>query len=121
MKRIISLVVLLMALVACTDLSDVESRLDSLEQRVDGLEAAVAALRKAYDEGRIITAVMRSADGWLITFSDESTIDLVNGRDGADGKDGRDGTDGADGRDGIDGINGKDGRDGTDGKDGRAL
>ena len=119
MKRIISLVVLLMALVACTDLSDVESRLNSLEERVDGLEAAVAALRKAYDEGRIITAVTRSADGWLITFSDESTIDLVNGRDGADGKDGRDGKDGADGRDGIDGINGKDGRDGTDGKDGR--
>ena len=114
-----------MMLVCCTDLSDVESRLDILEQRVDGLESAVEALQKAYADGRIISDVSRSANGWTISFSDDSSIEVLNGVDGIDGKDGRDGIDGKDGRDGVDGkdghdgVDGKDGRDGVDGKDGR--
>lgn len=121
-KHYIALTLISALFAGCADLSGVESRLDALEQRVTDVESAVSALQRAMDEGRVITDVSRSADGWTLTFSDRSTIDVVNGRDGKDGEDGadgKDGRDGKDGKDGKDGLDGKDGRDGEDGKDGR--
>ncbi len=89
-----------------TDLSGIEADIKDLQGRVDALEAAVEALRAAYDDGKIISAVAPhpTKDGWLVTFSDNSTISLVNGRDGAAGADCAAGADGADGRDGLDAV-----------------
>lgn len=75
-------------------------------------------------ETKEIVSVTETADGYIITFSDGTTIEVKNGKDGKDGKDGQPGADGqpgtpgADGKDGVDGQPGKDGVDGKDGADG---
>lgn len=77
---------------SCTNLDDVNKRLDNLEEEVDDLQSALQALQTAYDDGKIVKGVSpltASKDGWKITFSDGSSIELQNGKDGADGK-GRD-------------------------------
>jgi len=83
------------------------------------------------EEGKTIVSVTPTDDGYIITFSDGTSIEVKNGKDGKDGVDGKDGADGqpgapgADGKDGKDGTNGKDGVDGqpgapgADGKDGK--
>ncbi len=60
-----------------------------------------------------IVSVEETADGYVITFDDGSTITLKNGKDGKDGVDGQPGAPGADGKDGKDGEDGKDGADGA--------
>lgn len=126
MKRLISFFVTISIFVfwtsSCTSLDEVNERIDLLEGRVTNLEDALAALQRAYNEGKIISSVdpvSEGVGGWLITFSDHSKITLLNGEDGKDGKDGKDGVDGKDGKDGTDGKDGADGKDGVDGKDGK--
>ena len=95
---------------SCTSLTDVENRLDNLETEVTEIKEAVSALQKAQEEGKSISSVEPSekpSGGWVITFSDGQSIELLNGTDGQDG------TDGADGQDGTDGADGQDGRDGV--------
>ena len=107
-KYILLLLLATLALVSCTDLDEVNSRLDQLETDVKDLKSALEALQRAYDDGKIISRVdpiNSETGGWKVTFSDNSTISLLNG---ADGKDGRDGEDGKDGLNGSDGINGLD-------------
>ncbi|MDE6300567.1 MAG: CotH kinase family protein [Muribaculaceae bacterium] len=106
--RIILIFLPLMA-VCCTNLDEINNRLDALETRVDRVEEAIASLRAAYDAGKIVTAVTPLADGWTIVFSDGSSINVYNGKDGQDGADGKDGQNGTDGKDGQDGADGKDG------------
>ena len=88
-------------LFSCTNLDEINNRLDDLENRVDRIEEAVASLRTAYEAGKIITAVKPISNGWEIQFSDNSVIDIYNGKDGANGADGADGINGADGADGL--------------------
>ncbi len=88
------------------DLSGIEADIKDLQERVDALETAVEALRAAYEDGKIISSVAPhpTKDGWLVTFSDNSSISLTNGRDGATGETGATGAAGSDGRDGIDAV-----------------
>jgi hypothetical protein len=98
---------------SCTNLDDVENRLDALEEEVSQIQDAIKALEDAYSDGKVILSVepsQKEEGGWVINFSDGTSIELLNG---ADGKDGLDGKDGADGKDGL---NGQDGKDGDDGK-----
>ena len=95
------LLTLCLLFAACTNLDEINNRLDDLENRVDRIEEAVASLRTAYDAGKIITSVAPIANGWVITFSDGSTIEVLNGIDGIDGVDGADGIDGVNGADGL--------------------
>ena len=94
---------------SCTNLTDVEDRLDALEEEVSQIQNAIEALNDAYDDGKVITSVepsQKEEGGWIVTFSDGTSIELVNGKDG---KDGENGNNGADGKDGADGADGKDG------------
>lgn len=86
-----------------TDLSGIEADIKDLQDRVGALEAAVEALRAAYEDGKIISAVAPhpTKDGWLVTFSDNSSIALTNGRDGETGATGAVGSDGRDGLDAV--------------------
>ncbi|MDE6126612.1 MAG: DUF4988 domain-containing protein, partial [Muribaculaceae bacterium] len=86
-----------------TDLSGIEADIKDLQDRVGALETAVEALRAAYDDGKIISSVAPhpNKDGWLVTFSDNSSISLVNGRDGDTGAAGATGSDGRDGLDAV--------------------
>lgn len=120
-KYCLLLLVALLSLASCADLDEVNSRLDRLEADVRDLQSAIEALQRAYNDGKIISRVDpidEGTGGWKVTFSDASTIRLINGADGHDGVDGKDGVDGEDGRDGQDGRDGHDGEDGHDGADG---
>lgn len=72
-------------LFACTDISGLESDIDKLNSRVTSLESALAALNKAHSENKLISSVTPTAsgDGWVITFSDQQTITVVNGANNA--------------------------------------
>ena len=62
--------------------------------RVNDLESAVAALQRAYETGKIITDIEKFEEGdggWIIVFSDNSTIALYNGAKGENGEQGDDG------------------------------
>ena len=86
---------------SCTNLDDVENRLDVLEDEVAQMQDAIKAMEDAYGDGKVILSVepsQKEEGGWVICFSDGTSIELLNG---ADGKDGLDGKDGADGRDGV--------------------
>lgn len=98
---------------SCTSLTEVEERLDYLEQEVGNIKEAVTALQKAQEQNKSVKSVEPSeseSGGWVITFTDGQSIELLNG---ADGKDGQDGSDGKDGQDGADGKDGQDGSDGV--------
>lgn len=109
-------------LTSCTDLSNVEDDIKDLQEQVTSLQKAVSALQVAYDSGKVIKLVEPLSngkrEGWRVTFSDNTFIDLLNGTGGKDGLNGQDGADGKDGLNGQDGTDGKDGLDGTNGKDG---
>jgi hypothetical protein len=93
-----TIIALLLCILAGCSYSD---DINSLKDRVSSLEDAVASLQQAFDDGKIITSVEESPQGYTITFSDGSAISLRHGSDGADGNNGSDGSDGSDGRDGI--------------------
>ena len=80
-------------LLSCTRIEDIENRLDVLEQKVGTLEQAVEALKTAYAAGKIIVSVDKIDDGHKVTFSDDTFIEIMNGKDGEDGEDGTNGAD----------------------------
>ena len=86
---------------SCTDLSDIENDVNQLKTDVENLKSTVEALQAAYDKGMLISSVsphsVDGKDGWLVTFSDLSTIQIFNGTDGKNGEDGKDGENGKDG------------------------
>lgn len=104
----ISVVSIMFIFSSCHRLDELSARLDKVEADVKDLKSAVAVLQDAYNQGKIIKSVTPLMDaragGWLITFSDNSTIRVENGVDGIDGANGSDGTNGIDGVDGKDGI-----------------
>lgn len=89
MKKFYSLLIIFACLFgACSDLSDINNRLDELEQDIIEIQDAIDALNKAYKDGKVIKSVEPSdndAGGYVITFSDGQTIDIINGKDGDKG------------------------------------
>lgn len=64
---------------------DYDSDIKNLQTQIDANAAAIAALKQAIANGSTITGVSPTADGYKITFSDGSSIDLANGKEGAQG------------------------------------
>lgn len=77
-------------LMACTDLTDVENDIKNLQEKVTNLEGAISSLQTAYQDGKIIKIVEaienEEEQGWKITFSDNSSINIINGKDGINGE-----------------------------------
>ena len=69
-------------LFSCSRIEDIENRLDVLEQKVETIEQAASALQAAFDAGKIITSVDASDNGYKISFSDNSTININHGKSG---------------------------------------
>lgn len=69
-------------IISCSRIDDIENRLDVLEQKVETLDQAVSALQTAYDGGKIITSVDALDNGYKITFSDNSAININHGKNG---------------------------------------
>ncbi|MEG0808226.1 MAG: hypothetical protein RR410_07735 [Alistipes sp.] len=82
---------------------DLKDDVDDLKNRVTTLEESVVKLDEAISQGKLITAVTPVAStatnpgGWVITFSDKSTIDISNGAQGAQGNQGIQGPQGPQG------------------------
>ena len=76
------LIFLIVALVSCARFENIEERLDTLEQKVETLEQAVGALQTAYEGGKIIIGVDALDNGYKITFSDNSAININHGKNG---------------------------------------
>lgn len=93
-KLLLVLLTILSISTSCTDLTEVENRLDVLEQEVTDIMEAVKILQSAYESGKLIKSVEpleNPSDGWVITFTDGNTIDLKNGINGTNGTNGTNG------------------------------
>lgn len=60
-------------LAGCTNLDEVNERLDKVETKVNSLQ-------EAFNNGKIISKIeaLTEQNGWLITFTDNTTLTLVN-------------------------------------------
>ena len=77
------------AIFACSDLSEIEERVDSLDSRITALETQVEALNEnlktingLLDESTFITKIERTEDGFTITMSDSEVYTIENGKTG---------------------------------------
>src|SRR5690554_5306277 len=97
------------------DNSEIMDSLNSLNNRVASIEDilevmnneinSVGSLAEALQQRLFVAEVVTTNNGYSLTFSDGSKVDVSHGVDGKGGKDGKDG------RDGKDGVDGKDGKD----------
>lgn len=78
-----------MTLFACTDLSGLEERVDSLDSRITALETQIESLNKnistitaLVNESTFITNVERTENGFSITMSDSEVYTIENGKTG---------------------------------------
>ncbi len=111
MKKILSFVVLAAIMVSCYDDSELRNLISNTKQDVVNLEERIKDLEEwqetvnaqvknlqdlvgKAEEGKIITNVQETAEGYVITFSDESVITVKHGAAGANGTNGTNGVDG---------------------------
>lgn len=107
-------------LVGCSEVYDdsqLKDEIDELRERIEDVET----LLNASANNLTITSVEESEEGFVVTFSDGSTITVRHGEDGTDGAAGEKGDKGDKGDKGEQGDKGDKGEDGTDGADGETL
>ena len=121
-----------------TSCKDYDDEINNLQEQVDGVKSQLADLESKINDGKWITNIADAEGGFTITFSDNSSYTIVNGKDGANGADGAAGAPGtqwtisedgywvcdgektdvkAVGQDGKDGQDGQNGQDGAPGQD----
>lgn len=66
--------------VGCKDYDD---DIDGLQEQVNTLNKNFEELKKLVNDGKTITSVTPITGGFKITFSDETSYDIVNGKDGS--------------------------------------
>lgn len=106
MKRFFAFV-LMLALAGTTwncsddyDDSALWREIDGIRTELAALNSQLEALQTALRNGSLITDVKSAEEGYVLTFSDGSVIEIRHGRDGEAGLPGADGADGVDGADG---------------------
>ena len=93
--------------VVLSRLDKAESRLTSVESRVNAINEGLKSLSSVVDalqKGKYVTTVSPTEDGYTITFSDNTTVNLKHG---AKGDKGEQGAQGLTGSQGIQGETGK--------------
>ena len=65
---------------ACKDYDD---DIDNLQGQIDGIKVTLGELQTKIESGSVITDVTSTADGIVITLSDNKKYTLTNGKDGA--------------------------------------
>lgn len=76
---------------ACYDDHDLWNKVNSLETKVETNASDIetlSALVNALNEGKVIVSTEQTGKGYLITFSDGTTIEVLNGIDGESGENG---------------------------------
>ena len=71
--------------VGCKDYDD---DIDDLQEQVNTLNKNFEELKKLVNDGKAITSVTPITGGFKITFNDNTSYDIVNGKDGEKGEDG---------------------------------
>lgn len=66
---------------------DYDSDIKNLQTQIDANKSAIEALEQAIAKGVTISGIEKKSDGYTIKFSDGSTVDLANGKDGVAGND----------------------------------
>ena len=94
MRRLFTLASLLVAMMVSScmyddtallnDLNSLKDKVENLENRVDEQQILLNALANQLT----IVSIEATTDGYIITFSDNSTLTLNHGKDGIDGQDG---------------------------------
>ncbi|MDN0051025.1 PL29 family lyase N-terminal domain-containing protein [Bacteroides gallinaceum] len=114
-----------------TSCKDYDDDITNLQTQVDGVKSEVEALQTKINDGKWITNIADAEGGFTITFSDNTSYTITNGKDGQDGAAGAAGTPGTqwtiseDGYWVCDGEKtdvkavGQDGKDGAAGQDGQ--
>lgn len=97
MKKRILFAAFAACLLAGCDNDDLEKRVDSLENRLEIVEKTLTEINsgisslqtivEALQSGKSVSNVEETATGYVITFSDGSSITLKHGKDGANGQD----------------------------------
>lgn len=86
MNRFVNIVILALFLFSCSGFDDVRSRLDHLEAEVRDLKTALFVLEQASKDGKIITTITpiesEISSGWIIVFTDGTSITILNGENG---------------------------------------
>lgn len=87
---------MLFAAFSCTDntalqekVDELDSRLARVEETIRNLNGEVARIQEIVNKlssGYVVTSCEKTTDGYRITFSDKSYIDISNGKDGEDAK-----------------------------------
>ncbi len=116
MKKLLLLFLasLTMLFVGCSQFDDsrIWDAIDELEEEQEKMQEQIDAqqtLLNALANNLSIVSITPTAEGFLLTFSDGSTITVKHGEKGDKGDTGEKGEDGADGKDGQDGKDGADG------------
>lgn len=95
----------MLAVVLLSSCNKYEDDINEIKTEIAEIKDALSELQDAYSSGKIISSVTalegEAAGGWIITFSDNTSIKITNGEKGEDGEDGKDGSDGKDGADGV--------------------
>lgn len=91
--------VALAMLTACTTFvgcKDYDSDIKNLQTQIDANKSAIEALQQAIAKGVTISGIEKKSDGYTIKFSDGSSVELTNGKDGQNGQQGPAGETGKD-------------------------
>ena len=64
---------------------DYSSDINALDDRVTAVEGSVADLKAKVDAGAVITGVVPTANGVMVTLSNNQSVEITNGKDGKDG------------------------------------
>ena len=77
------------SLFACSDLSELEERVDDLDSRVQALEnqaenlnSTIGTIQTLLDDKLFITKIEETADGYTLTMSDDTKLNIVPGEVG---------------------------------------
>ena len=77
------------SLFACSDLSELEERVDDLDSRVQALEnqaenlnSTIGTIQTLLDDKLFITKIEETADGYTLTMSDDTKLNIVPGEIG---------------------------------------
>ena len=99
--------------ISCID-DTLREDLDNLKYELDNQKNEIDLLK----ESKTVNFIENLDYGYKIHFSDDTFVEISNGKNGVNGTDGLDGINGTNGKDGVNGVNGQDGVNGANGKDG---
>ena len=85
---------------SCYDDSLLVERMDDMQEEIDGIKSDLAALKAAVEKNISVVDYKAIEDGYELSMSDGSKINIYNGNDGADGATGPQGPQGEQGEKG---------------------